>query len=460
MEALLHFTSPFAAVAASTLVSAVWEGAVLAGCVFLCLRLMPGLSAAARSMVWLNVFLLLLALHFVPAMGTHGTVGIRERHAPFELGLEWSVGIAAARAALSLARGVLLAASAVRARELARRATPVAGDDALRTLLKVRTAGGKLRRTAELCTSEEVERPSVFGFFHPRILLPPSLKERLTEAELRQVVIHEMEHLCRGDDWTNLLQKIALMLFPLNPALLWVERRLCAERELACDDSVLRSSYGRKAYAICLTRLAEYSMLRRSLSLVLGAWERQSELVRRVHRILRRPNERMSARRSVLLTACLIAGVLAGTAGLARSPQLVSFVPQAQETVQAQVLPADEMRGARAELMGTAHAQMVKAVMTPGSQQGAQQSFAAAKPVHRNAVMRSARRPAAEQQQTWVVMTEWSDRAAAPQLVFAVEHGVRTSPIRSSDEDANRVQDIQPRYAAIPFANGWLIVQI
>ena len=324
----------------------------------------------------------------------------------------------------------------------------------------MRTAGGKLRRTAELCTSEEVERPSVFGFFHPRILLPPSLKERLTEAELRQVVIHEMEHLRRGDDWTNLLQKIALMLFPLNPALLWVERRLCAERELACDDSVLRSSYGRKAYAICLTRLAEYSMLRRSLSLVLGAWERQSELVRRVHRILRRPNERMSARRSVLLTACLIAGVLAGTAGLARSPQLVSFVPQAQETVQAQVLPADEMRGARAELMGTAHAQMVKAVMTPGSQQGAQQSFAAAKPVHRNAVMRSARRPAAEQQQTWVVMTEWSDRAAAPQLVFAVEHGVRTSPIRSSDEDANRVQDIQPRYAAIPFANGWLIVQI
>ena len=35
-------------------------------------------------------------------------------------------------------------------------------------------------------------------------------------------------------------------------------------------------------------------MARRGLSLVLGAWERQSELVRRVHRILRRPAERMS----------------------------------------------------------------------------------------------------------------------------------------------------------------------
>ena len=59
--------------------------------------------------------------------------------------------------------------------------------------------------------------------------------------------MHEMEHLRRGDDWTNLLQKAGLVFFPLNPASFWVERRLCAERELACDDCVLRSSGARKA---------------------------------------------------------------------------------------------------------------------------------------------------------------------------------------------------------------------
>ena len=101
-----------------------------------------------------------------------------------------------------------LVASAVRSRRLARRATPVAVDDALMALLQIRTGSGKPGRTAELCTSEEVERPSVFGFFHPRILIPPALLERLTGEELRQVVMHEMEHLRRGDDWTNLAQKI------------------------------------------------------------------------------------------------------------------------------------------------------------------------------------------------------------------------------------------------------------
>ena len=127
-------------------------------------------------------------------------------------------------------------------------------------------------------------------------------------------------------------RRLALCFFPLNPVLLWVERRLCAERELACDDRVLRSSGARKAYATCLTRLAEYSMLRRSLSLVLGAWERQSELVRRVHRILRRPHESMSGRQATFVTGSLILGVLAGAIVLARSPQLVSFAPLAQST--------------------------------------------------------------------------------------------------------------------------------
>jgi beta-lactamase regulating signal transducer with metallopeptidase domain len=146
----------------------------------------------------------------------------------------------------------------------------------------------------------------VLGFLRPRILLPAELLERLTAAELAQVVVHEMEHLRRGDDWTNLLQKLALVVFPLNPALWWVESQLCAERELACDDQVIRASRGRKAYAICLTHLAEYSMLRRGLSLALGAWEKQSELVRRVHRILRRPGATMSLRRTMALTAGLM----------------------------------------------------------------------------------------------------------------------------------------------------------
>jgi beta-lactamase regulating signal transducer with metallopeptidase domain len=449
MAALHHTTSFAAALAASTLFSAVWEGTVLAVCVVLWLRLLPGLSAAARSVVWMNVFLLLVLLQVIPYLGAHTSATSTGAPAPFQLNLLWSLLIAAVWLTLSLLRGAQLISSAIRLNRLATRATLVHADPALRTLLQVRTIGGKAVRAAELCISTEVQRPSVFGFFHPRILIPPALLERLTAEELRQVVLHEMEHLRRADDWTNLLQKMALVFFPLNPALLWVERRLCAERELACDDCVLRSSCGRKAYALCLTHLAEYSMLHRGLSLALGAWERQSELARRVLRILRRPNKSMSARQTMVLTGSLtLAGLLCAIA-LARSPQLVSFAsPAPSSSAQAGLLQPPNFRATNLEQPG-AHAQLVKAVMSPSPLQStsAAKPTDTATPARRNAALRSARRHYVAPQQAWVVMTEWTDTEAAPHVVFTVEQGDRNSVKRAS-------------YAAVPLANGWLFIQI
>jgi len=216
-----------------------------------------------------------------------------------------------------------------------------------------------------------------------------------------------------------------------------VERRLCAERELACDDRVLRSNGARKAYAICLTHLAEYSMIRSSLSLVLGAWERQSELVRRVHRLLRRPHETMTARQTALVTGSLIAGVLGGAIFLARSPQLVSFAPRAQSAVQARATqPASlhEVNFRQSEGVPV----LVKAVMPERTIS----TRPAAKPARSIAAKQNMKRRTMQAQQQWVVLTDWSDTDAPPQVVFAVDRMNRKA------------------YAAVQMANGWLIVQI
>jgi beta-lactamase regulating signal transducer with metallopeptidase domain len=459
MEALFHMTPFVAASAVSALFSAVWEGTVLAVCVVLCLRLFPGLSAASRSVVWMSVFLLLVLLQVHPYIGARSPAGNAARPATFQIGIAWSFVIAGVWAALSLLRGAQLIFSAIRLRGLARRAIAVHPDAALRAILQIRIVCGKAGRSAELCSSGEVERPSVFGFFRPRILISPSLLERLTTQELRQVVLHEMEHLRRADDWTNLLQKMALVVFPLNPALLWVERRLCAERELACDDRVLSSSGGRKAYALCLTRLAEHSMLRRSLSLALGAWERQSELVRRVHRILRSPKDSMSGRQTIALTGSVILCMLACALGLARSPQLVGFAPLEPSMTQASILPPANFQEANPRQSGMT-AQLVKAVMPdrPLESISTVKPPSPAKPVRRSAAMSGAKRQSPAIQQAWIVTTEWSGSEIAPRLIFTVQQTDRTLP--QGTQGLHRTQGDSPSYAAIPLPNGWLIVEI
>jgi beta-lactamase regulating signal transducer with metallopeptidase domain len=436
MDMLLHGILLASAKAAGGLFSAIWEGTILAACVALCLRSLTRLSAAARSAVWTIVFLLLMLLNILPSFAQHGYASSAFHASPFHLDPRWSVAMACVWAMLSLWRAAQLTMSAVRLRHLAARAIRLHPTAALEGLLRV----GRPGRTAELCTSAEVERPSVFGFFRPRILLPPALLERLNAFELEQVVRHEMEHLRRADDWTNLFQKAALVLFPLNPVLLWVERQLCAEREQACDDQVLRSS-GRKTYAICLTRLAEYAMLRRGFSLALGAFEQRSELARRVHRILLQPREPAGGRQTIALTGALIAGVVAVAVILAHSPQLVSFAPLTQSNLQARSAPAPGL----SEVPAPRERNATEFAGSPTLVKADLPRRSVPTPHHRRAT--TAKRSESQPQifpdeAAWVVLTEWDDDGPPPRVVIAVD------------------QDHRSSYAAVAIANGWLIVQI
>jgi hypothetical protein len=140
-------------------------------------------------------------------------------------------------------------------------------------------------------------------------------------------VLHEMEHLRRGDDWTNLLQKLSLVVFPLNPALIWIERQLCLERELACDDRCCRRpGLGR------LMRLA-WRIWRSTRWFGAGfrwRWARGSGSRRwcgRVHRILAGSRNEMGPRRVAGVVAVLMVGVIGAADGLAHAPALVSFGP-------------------------------------------------------------------------------------------------------------------------------------
>jgi len=438
--ALVSDHSAATAAVAAALVSAIWQGTILAALVALCLRMMPRLSAAVRSLIWMNVFVLLILLHLIPAFlvpAQANPASLLGHTAELHLTAGWSIALAGAWATLFPWRTAQLIVSAIRLHLLASRATPMDPAPALLALLESQTKEGKRARSAQLCTSLEVERPSVFGFFRPRILVPVGLLEALNPLEQQQVVMHEMEHLHRRDDWTNLAQKIVLALFPLNPALLWVERRLCAERELACDDRVLRLSAERKTYALCLTRLAEYSMIRRGLSLALGAWERRPELARRVHRILRRPAQAMNSKAAAVVSTGLIAGALSCALVLARSPQLVSFAPVAPAALNAQSLGSPDLRAISHREREAEQASPVKYVKATLPQRRAQK-----RPAVVNREMQDASWRYAQSGQQWIVLTDWQTNAPPARLIFTVDHINRNS------------------YAAVEMENGWLLIQI
>jgi bla regulator protein BlaR1 len=90
-------------------------------------------------------------------------------------------------------------------------------------------------------SAESPIEPGVVGIFHPVLLLPEGITDRLTPRHLRAVVVHELCHVRRRDNLTGAIHMAVEALFWFHPLLLWIGRRLVAERERACDEEVLRT---------------------------------------------------------------------------------------------------------------------------------------------------------------------------------------------------------------------------
>src|ERR1051325_4539901 len=141
---------------------------------------------------------------------------------------------------------------------LKRRSTPVSGADQRRFELLLNTQ--QVRRPISLNSSSEILMPMAVGLSRPVIVIPEDLSQHLTEKEFDQVLLHELAHMQRWDDWTNFLQKLAESIFFFFPAVLWIGRRLNLEREIACDEWVISKTGESRPYAICLTKLAELTL--------------------------------------------------------------------------------------------------------------------------------------------------------------------------------------------------------
>lgn len=337
----------FTHAAAPTILAMMWQGAVIALLLGLGLYVTQQvhirIGAAQRFAVWAAAFAAITILPLLPlisrcfslASAPGASMVVSSPVHPFHFPAvliddRWGVMLVVLWLMSSLLRAALLVRHWLTLRRLWGSAAPMAADANLRELLD---AVSSLRRPPAICTTRELDRPAVIGFFAPRILIPEWLISRLTPAEFEHVVLHESEHLRRCDDWTNLLQKIVLVLFPLNPALMWIERRLCREREMACDEGVVRRTQAPRAYAASLANLAGHALSRRrTVALSLGAFERRTELARRIASLLaRKPMLNPIVARALVGVA--VSGVLAGAVELARCPQMVAFVPEASARV-------------------------------------------------------------------------------------------------------------------------------
>ncbi|MFC1475486.1 M56 family metallopeptidase [Candidatus Zixiibacteriota bacterium] len=167
-------------------------------------------------------------------------------------------------------------------------------------------------RSIEVKLSSAIDFPMAAGLGHPIVLLPRKLVQQLTDHELEAVILHELAHILRWDDWTKLGQKIIEALMFFNPAIRWIGRRLDLEREIACDDRVVEQLGRPGDYARCLTRLTQLTVMPAGASLIPGVLTSRKQIFQRFDRLLsKRPNgsTRFSRTRFIGAFAALVAAL-------------------------------------------------------------------------------------------------------------------------------------------------------
>ncbi len=113
----------------------------------------------------------------------------------------------------------------------------------------------RIRRPVSLLRSKRGGMPMTWGIFFPQVVLPEDSFGWTAERK-RIVILHELAHVRRWDTLTQLLAQIACALFWFNPLVWYTASRMRIERELACDDLVLRAGCRPSDYAEELLAIA------------------------------------------------------------------------------------------------------------------------------------------------------------------------------------------------------------
>jgi beta-lactamase regulating signal transducer with metallopeptidase domain len=180
-----------------------------------------------------------------------------------------------------------------------------------------------LRRPVSFRVSEEVSLPLAAGFARPFVLMPNSLAPDLSEDDVERVAVHELAHLRRYDDWTQMVQQVLEALLFFHPATWFVSRRLALEREIACDDWVIHVTGQPRPYALCLTRLAERSAQPGCAALVPGFVRNRPHISRRIEMLLKRPRNQTPRLLKAGFVGLLCLGLAVGFLTLRMAPRVV-----------------------------------------------------------------------------------------------------------------------------------------
>ena len=97
-----------------------------------------------------------------------------------------------------------------------------------------------IKRDIPIYSTAFLKSPVIVGVFRPRIYVPIHLISDFNEADMRYMLLHELQHYKHGDALVNCLMNLAAVVYWFNPMVWFALKEARTDREIACDTFVLQ----------------------------------------------------------------------------------------------------------------------------------------------------------------------------------------------------------------------------
>jgi len=191
-------------------------------------------------------------------------------------------------------------------------------------------------------TTSVCAAPVTIGWLRPILLLPDSWRT-WSAAKLETVLIHEREHIRRRDPLVQWLALLNRCVFWFHPLAWWLERKLAALAEEACDAAVLARGHAAADYSRYLIEMARSINERGARIRGAGAVAfSEGNLPERIRRIMDAPSRVAMSRAKSIASVSLCASLL--TIALACNIGRKSTMAQQEHTERAEMLRTQQQR--------------------------------------------------------------------------------------------------------------------
>ncbi len=172
----------------------------------------------------------------------------------------------------------------------------------------------RIKKVLELRISESAVSPLTFGTFKPIVLLPAGLIFQLSPMQLEAIIAHELAHVKRNDYLINLLLSGLEVIFFFHPCYWWMNQTVKELRENAADDLAIKVGVEPKNLATGLAEVLNFAR-QNPPELAQAAGKKRNPTLQRIKRILGYPAQNYPQNPIIsipmLLTLTLSLGLMA-----------------------------------------------------------------------------------------------------------------------------------------------------